>query len=183
MPYKIVASFRLLVTSNKIQATRNQVLENGFAHILALLILLVGLGIGVYLVTHPTIFKPKASETANAVPLIPPSHLKCATFYDWGFISPKITTSYLQRNLPKMRESGFNCVYYILDWAGLNPVAFTPGQQGVWNESGNQWNFDALTRNFGLIKGEGMNILVGPQYTTGFPQGIDANYMVDIFGF
>lgn len=39
--------------------------EAGVAHIFALIILVIGLIVGVYLVTHPAIFRPKAYSTSN----------------------------------------------------------------------------------------------------------------------
>ncbi len=105
--------------------------NKGFAHILVLLVLLIGLGVGVFLVTHPTVFKPKADELSSSTPLIPVSHLRCTTFYDWSFVSPQAANEYLQRTLPKMKQNGFNCVYYILDWNGLNPVAFLRTARGM----------------------------------------------------
>src|SRR5688572_11738369 len=36
--------------------------QKGFAHVLLLIILLIGVGIGVYLALNPTIFRPKASQ-------------------------------------------------------------------------------------------------------------------------
>src|SRR5438105_3824260 len=39
--------------------------EKGFAHLLVLIVLLVGIVIGVYLTLHPQIFKPKAEELSS----------------------------------------------------------------------------------------------------------------------
>jgi hypothetical protein len=41
--------------------------ESGFAHFLMLIILLVGLGVGLYLVTHPTLFKPRAAGLSEPI--------------------------------------------------------------------------------------------------------------------
>ncbi len=45
--------------------------EKGIAHIVALIVLVLGLGAGLYLVSHPTILRPRAQEVSS-VPSFPP---------------------------------------------------------------------------------------------------------------
>ncbi len=44
--------------------------QKGFAHILLLLVLITGLGVGLFLAKNPTFFKPKASESISG-PIVP----------------------------------------------------------------------------------------------------------------
>lgn len=49
--------------------------QRGIAHILILLILVAGIGVGLFLVQHPTIFKPRASE--GLIPYGGPNNVLC----------------------------------------------------------------------------------------------------------
>ena len=42
--------------------------QKGFAHVIVLLLLVTGLGVGLYLVSNPTVFKPKADVIINYIP-------------------------------------------------------------------------------------------------------------------
>lgn len=52
-----------------ISAQNNQ---TGFAHILGVLVILIGIVIGVYLATHPTVFRPHASDNITRVEVVDP---------------------------------------------------------------------------------------------------------------